>query len=260
MINSELFTEIDGKMIRRHYSNLRLLTGFNVKNESSYTPDEVASQINAMCDSISWVKHSIPYVTSVYKWKGRFTPNWFLPVHLGGLGINPKYGSTLRITKEQRQVARYFVAEPATALFRTSRIPLKTCKFLQTVKSIGLKLVPECDAQDFHFLKNKGSVESLLQQVNLVVQLENISEQRPDISCSVKVFMRNVHKAAVKWGSPMSNEGLDKYWYSHVHKGSERRGIGNNIFRGPQRYKFIEGPGLKHVQGSAEFYHPFYSK
>lgn len=61
-----------------------------------------------------------------HQWQGRqgFTPNWFLPVHLGGYGLDIKYADdSFKITTEQAKVAADFVMNEKRRLFK--RLGLK---------------------------------------------------------------------------------------------------------------------------------------
>jgi len=65
-------------------------------------------------------------------WFGDFLrPNWYLPVHLGGLGFGREYAPpTMRITKEQRIVAAMFFQNPSMALYRLKGgIQIPTSKY-----------------------------------------------------------------------------------------------------------------------------------
>lgn len=134
MINSKVFQRSrDGTMIRHGYLNLRLVTGNNIKmGEGKATPVQIGKDINEMCLNCPWAISTIPACFSRWSrdWFGPlYRPNWFLPVHLGGFGIDPKYGpSTLRITRSQRELAARFVDDPKIALYRAKSLDIPTAK------------------------------------------------------------------------------------------------------------------------------------
>lgn len=69
--------------------------------------------------------------TDTFKW---FKPNWYLPVHLGGYGIDPRWSDgSLRITRNQRILAAMFVHNPDLALFRITGLPYKASKEARTI-------------------------------------------------------------------------------------------------------------------------------
>lgn len=133
-INSQLFARRGGVMVRRGYLNQRLLTGVSLKSgESNSTPTQIARDINRMCELYPKVDGAIPFCFSRFtdllgkgkRGKGT-TPNWFLPVSLGGLGLDPKFSTSGRfgggsVTLFQRRLAALFIHDPSLSLYRTLR-------------------------------------------------------------------------------------------------------------------------------------------
>jgi hypothetical protein len=62
---------------------------------------------------------------SVIKLIKPFVPNWYVPIHLGGFGIDPKLApGPVVMTSDQRQVASYFIFNPAESLYVSSGIEI----------------------------------------------------------------------------------------------------------------------------------------
>jgi hypothetical protein len=245
MINSQIFVPYLKKgcrtMIRREYLNLRLMTGFSVKNESSYTPDEVSSKVNEMLNCIPWGASAINYIMlgnniKTKKHIKRFVPNWFIPVHLGGFGIAPIHGTDIKISSQQRKVARLFIDEPKYSLFRTTHKTLSECSQVKVLKKknvSGLRLIPEAEAEDWMFEKNKHSLSSLLLQADRAHVLENEHDANP------QTFFRDVLRKAEKWGKPLSDSGFRKYWWSSVNEPYGQIAPAIKPFRSHPTHKFF---------------------
>jgi len=120
-INSQLYELMgNGKMVRRGYLNLPLVSGCSLKRGvSNATPDMIGKDLNRMCADCPWAACAIPLAFAKWKstWQNNwFCPNWFLPVHLGGYGVDPCFGpATSKLTMSQRLVAAKFV-EPGSEL------------------------------------------------------------------------------------------------------------------------------------------------
>lgn len=126
MMNSQVFQRRRGKMIRVGYLNQRLTSGLNVKKGdglSTATPTQLGKDISKMVRLAPWTMPAVPLCFERFKsdWHG-FRPNWYLPVHLGGYGLDwdlrPPW---LKVTQEQRRVASYFIAHPHAALYAKER-------------------------------------------------------------------------------------------------------------------------------------------
>lgn len=147
LINSQLFAlgGEDRNVIRRvGYLNFNVLEGSSLKaGDSHATPEQLSKDLNRIFELVPWALPTIPKVMDRWKtiWYGKdFQPNWFLPVYLGGLGLDRKFMGEHQstITKAQRSVAARFVMDPELVLWAQGRA-LKLPRPLQK-KDIERKL------------------------------------------------------------------------------------------------------------------------
>jgi len=121
-INSQVFVLDHNGTRRVGYLNQRFLTGTNVKTGmSECTPDQIGKELSKMVRLCPWAACGIPKAFRRWgqDWLGRFSPNWYLPVHLGGFGLDLALGPEhIRVTREQRRMAARFVADPSLSLYR----------------------------------------------------------------------------------------------------------------------------------------------
>jgi len=122
LINSQVFCRSGDRMVRHGYLNLRLITGLSVKTgESNASPTALGKDLNLMFNLCPWSASALPEAFSRFSsdWHGWFRPNWFLPVHLGGYGIDPKWSEKgeIRLTLVQRRMAGMMLANPNLALY-----------------------------------------------------------------------------------------------------------------------------------------------
>jgi len=122
MINSQVFQRKGDRMVRQGYLNFRFLYGGNVKTgDSECTPTQIGRELNRMYDLAPWTAAtmSVTFKRWFHDCDERFQANWFLPVHLGGYGVDIKWApATFRITRAQRRLAAAFVANPGLQLYR----------------------------------------------------------------------------------------------------------------------------------------------
>jgi len=126
MINSQLFRKTSNGWRRLGYLNQTIITGMNVKSsgESKCTPTQIGREINTMCRYCPWAASAIPLCFS--RWpllslpRYKFVPNWYIPVALGGFGVDPVFGpANLKYTLPQRKIAANFFSQPQSALYRS---------------------------------------------------------------------------------------------------------------------------------------------
>ncbi len=133
MINSQVFRRVGGIMRRHGYLNLKLITGTSLKGgDSEATPTQLGKDLSAMVRLCPWTNCSIPAAFKRWSrdWFGVFyRPNWYLPVHLGGFGLDPTFApSGWKITRDQRLMAARFVNDPRMALYRLKGLSLPTAE------------------------------------------------------------------------------------------------------------------------------------
>jgi len=214
-INSQVFRVI-GKTVKRFgYLNLRLVKGTNVKvrfameEGNTSTPDQIGKDLSLMIDLCPWSKCSIP--TAFRRWKDdwfgdSYHPNWYLPVHLGGFGLDRKHApENFKITRSQREFAARFVSDPRMALYRRTGMDIPTSDLAGALAN--WRMVPGDYVQ-----KENESLEtkdSWLERLALASRLHHGSSGVKD-----SVFIR--HFRPQYRLKPMSLEGLESYWSAQV--------------------------------------------
>jgi len=124
MINSQFFaTDQRGRIHRCGYLNLKLVKGSNIKSgESRALPTQIGKELSKMAKLYPGSACAIP--ASFERWERDtfafgFKPNWYLPVHLGGYGVDRQFApSAWRISKPQRVMAAHFIHDPSMVLYR----------------------------------------------------------------------------------------------------------------------------------------------
>jgi len=121
LMNSQFFQLREGSLVRVGYLNQRFIYGTNVKSTGTGTclPTQLSKDINEMVERAPWTGNIIPACMERFPNKNR--ANWYLPVHLGGFGLNPKFGPRqLLISAEQRRMATQFVNNSKLRLYHSS--------------------------------------------------------------------------------------------------------------------------------------------
>jgi len=123
-VNSQIFIRRNGLMERKGYLNLRLVKGTNIKeSDSSATPIEIGKSLSEMVRLCSWSSSSVPYAMKRVssRVKGWFSPSWYLPVHLGGYGLDKSLmPASQYFSRDQRKVASHFLSQPNLKLYRSN--------------------------------------------------------------------------------------------------------------------------------------------
>jgi hypothetical protein len=150
-INSQVFTISGGKVVRHGYLNQKLLFGENpdmdgpdknlmwdprTHSNRELTPLTLGRHLNQMWSICPIGKALLP--DALRRWEGDaaalsrisgYRPNWFIPVHLGGYGLDQSLvsnGNFNGISREQRRVAQWFYENPREALYRQLGAPTPT--------------------------------------------------------------------------------------------------------------------------------------
>lgn len=130
-INSQTFVKKGGKMVRKGYLNMKLVSGFCLKQgDSAASPTQIGGALTEMVELCPWTGPGIKAAFSRWKssWSGGFSPNWYLPLHLGGYGVGPHVAdSHISVTIWQRKIAAMFLADPSLALVQDLKpgLPLR---------------------------------------------------------------------------------------------------------------------------------------
>jgi hypothetical protein len=211
MINSQLFVvKKDNVMKRVGYLNQRLLFGNNIKQETKATPVQISNSVNDMLLHCPWAACSIPKVMQRWNqdWFGRYQPNWYVPAHLGGFGIDRKHaplGFESKISKSQRELAARFVHDPAMALYRNEGMDIPTAKLAGALAH--WRMVPGMYVQEES--ESLAINDAWLARLAYAARAHHGSKMVSD-----KVFISKF-KPQYRL-KPMSLHGLELYWDAQV--------------------------------------------
>jgi len=100
-------------------------------------PTQISRDANKMISLVPWAASVIPSIMSRWRedWFGeRFQPNWYLPVHLGGIGFDPEWGpEDYRVTQEQRWIAACYINKPNLQLYRMKGMDIPTFHYVDSL-------------------------------------------------------------------------------------------------------------------------------
>jgi len=203
MINSQVFRvrKCDGTVVRQGYLNQRFRTGVDVKvGESLARPTELSRDINSMVELCPWGQGMVPECVRRFDLrKVGFAINWFLPVHLGGLGL--KANGEYRVTTEQRLLANHFVHDPSLSLYWTKGASLKVAKTFPSLARV--RLVPWAGP-----LVSQVEAEEILIRLAYAMRVSNPSIDPPE---------SGLRRIVRKWRHrPLSPEGLKVWWHARL--------------------------------------------
>jgi hypothetical protein len=230
MINSQLFRVISGEVRKIGYLNQRLTFGFGVKKgESNATPVQISRAINKMVHECPWSACTIPLSLSRFSHlQGKsglpgFVPNWYLPVHLGGYGIDICFApNSLTVTKRQREVAAQFANDPTLQLFllecsqdkalvhdRLRRCQLDLMRTTSKFRFIHPKV---------HYVANSNERTSdpwvgRSSYLSRIMNLDLMNSLKVDIDFTVVVKLLPKKQY---WVRPMSDRGLARHWIQRL--------------------------------------------
>jgi len=190
MINSQVFRREGNRMVRQGYLNLKFVTGSSVKTgESAATPDQIGPAVERMISHAHWTSPVVPdvfqrWATWRFLYPG-FRPNWYLPLHLGGLGLVPRASTrwhSVKYTAEQRRVARAFVLEPG-------RISL--CQRRPSVRGLSLteKFLPD-ESETIYIRRFGTSSEALHVLEDAGFKLQSAQSSVNDWSTRMKMYAK----------------------------------------------------------------------
>jgi len=217
VINSQVYHRVGGVMQRFGYLNLRLVKGSNIKarlatHEKPITPSQISGELSKMAFNCPWSSSAIPTAFNRWKkdWKdfSWFKPNWYLPVHLGGYGLDINLApSTFKITRAQRIVAAMFLANPEMALYRLKSQSINSAKYANAV--LHPRIIPGSYVPNKHEVLLMESDDSWLARIAYAARAENGSKQfllEGETPIIIGRFRRQFRL------SPISSDGLLLYW------------------------------------------------
>ncbi len=230
-INSQMFRIKNSKVTRCHYLNLNLLTGNNIKGSRDFdmsTPIGISHDLNEMMNNIPWSASCLPLAFQRFRkdfMKTRFQPNWAIPHHLGGYGIDPKFVNSSTPTREQRIVAARILHDPSLTLYKKKTNFYKKLKNQNSINSDSLDRLKKIESlaekkvlipfgeytnplpQEISVLQEESPISSRIQIYKRFLFPNPVSEDdapRPNLSI-LKTNQRNA------WIKPLSDEGFFRY-------------------------------------------------
>lgn len=133
-----------GQVKRHAYLNLNLVLGVCLKKQGAdrATPTSVARDLNVMARMCRWSRNCLP--EAMLRWRDDwadkssnarlFLPNWYLPVHLGGCGLDRGFApKDFRVTREQRFVASCFIDDPSLCLYLADAMDIPTWRYAKSL-------------------------------------------------------------------------------------------------------------------------------
>jgi len=210
MINSQLFyLKKDGSMARAAYLNQRILMkGGGGGGESLRTPMAMAVAYNKMAGLCRWTSCFLPEIMSHFdNWSfNSFVPNWYLPTHLGGYGVNLELANDgeVKITRTQRKMAARFVANPKLSYFFMKGIP----------PTLATDVLPQANWITHYGddIPEEGYAPKREVQAweNRLMLLQYLGRDRKIEVKDFKLMIKRI-KTRTMGLKPMSLEGLDKH-------------------------------------------------
>ncbi len=210
MINSQVFRRSGGQMKRFGYLNLKLVKGVSLKGgDSEATPTQIGKDLSEMVKLCPWAGCAVPAAFRRWKkdWFGPiYRPNWYLPVHLGGFGLDRTLAPpTLRITKSQREMAARFVSDPRMALYRRKGMNLPTIQLAGALANWRMVAGPYVPREE----ESTDLSDSWLERLAYAARANSGSKGVAD-SVFISKFRPQYRL------KPMSIEGIDLYWDAQV--------------------------------------------
>lgn len=209
-INSQVFKVMEDKVVRVGYLNLRLITGANIKNgDSAALPTQVGRELSSMIKFCPWAARSVN--AAFRRWGSdffarNFTPNWYLPVHLGGFGMDARMApDSWRVTRPQRVMAAHFVNHPELALYASemTKVPrAKAIRIASATLNFRLRRGDDYDVLGEEYT----SADEWLTRICLAARLSGGSNG-VDSDRKVARLVKPDYRL-----KPMSLEGVLNYW------------------------------------------------
>jgi len=217
-INSQLFMvkgEHHSSIMKRYgYMNLGMV--FGMEDGMVSNPTQLAQGLNDMFRLCPWSTACLKQVQNRYDSRyGWFRPNWFIPIELGGLGINPKFAlKPIKYTLNQRKVATRFLFSPALSLYRkisseTDRVG-NVQKLIHTLQILLKRshMIPS----DLDYVE--GPHESSLDESGWVEKICMANYlMNPSASCGDESVYKNKVLKMKRTVNPMNVDTINRYWH-----------------------------------------------
>jgi hypothetical protein len=218
MINSQMFLVKGDKVTRISYLNQRLTSGNNIKTGNSMcTPTQLGAPLNDMFSYCPWSVSCLPLAFS--RWKQQyfgpnFYPNWFLPVHLGGFGVDPKWSSpTMKVSYHQRRIATQFVLDPRLSLFMLKDVgEVKSLPVMQGMAKLLPKMIWSIPEKDEPIdLERTKLAKALVGFWTTVASANFMKTSAMERGFCLREFVEKVMPVRNKWGKPMCLSTIERY-------------------------------------------------
>jgi len=212
MINSQMFQRHGGLMTRRGYLNLKIVKGTSLKTgHSNALPTQIGRELNQMVKHCPWTASAVPaamfrFQKHEQKFGSSFRPNWYLPVHLGGYGLNRALGpSEIVFTRSQRKVAACFAADPRLVLMRRKSVPMP---YKGVADSMTKWTMIPASAMD---VPNNPRLEEdpWMNKLTTAVRMSHAVAEEDD-----RIFLAKISK--MRHFKPMSADGIERWSLVHL--------------------------------------------
>jgi len=196
---------------------MKLIKGTGVKTgDSAALPTQISRDLNRMGRDCPWTACAIPEALNRFnKFNHGFVyrPNWYLPVHLGGFGMDPALGpSKLRVSRRQRILASMFVSNPSIALYRSlgkARLP---CKMLKGALANWTMVPGMVTRNSDELFPTEDEWLGRLAYAARAVEAGHLIPKKSELGCGAEAppFMSIRHLQDYRL-TPMTDYGLAKY-------------------------------------------------
>jgi hypothetical protein len=122
MINSQIFQRVKGRMCRQGYFNQKVLVNYDQKKgtDGNCTIYDAIDTFNEMVRLAPWTYYCKNWLIDQFKfWKpDQPQPNYYLPRHMGGLGMCSE--EVPKLSRKDRSIAWFYYNNPEVSLFESS--------------------------------------------------------------------------------------------------------------------------------------------
>lgn len=188
------------------YLNMKLVTGFNLKKNGSADadPEQMGRDLSAMVNLCPWTDCMLSKTFARFDkiYNKDYKPNWFLPVHLGGYGVDKRLceKESIVYTLKQRKVASHLISNPKLHLTKKILDPAFLESRAGMFRALGQEVPP--------YIYTSRWVENLIPPVRFMKKSEPLLDY--DDSCKNNnelVLNKNVTTQAAPNNSVIITEG-----------------------------------------------------